>query len=243
MMYHGCAQSRKLLAHYRRCRSLRARHTGTGSTGINPTNTSSHHHCLVCSLVARQARTMLERKTASSSSSSSSAGAVSGKEPCAKKTPSQRIVSYTVSTEAYAGVSARRGSLAKMPPPPPKLGLWSRGGVGAVSSLDSLARLYETAKQLDGDEHDNPVMYGRERAVSDADVVHYKTEQQSGDHSDDEQRPVLRRERSASCGTVPNALRKRNCGCQLTCETIEEEPESTKAKLEDMGEFSIDLAR
>jgi hypothetical protein len=187
---------------------------------------------------------MLERKTASSTSSSS-VGAVPGKETCAKKTPSQRIVSYTVSTEAFAGVSARRGSLAKMPPPPPKLGVWSSGvgGVGTVSSLDSLARLYETAKQLDGDEHDTPVAYGRERAVSDADVFHYKTEQQSGDHSDDEQRPVLRRERSASCGTVPNALRKRNSGCQLTCETIEEEPESTKAKLEDMGEFSIDLAR
>ena len=188
---------------------------------------------------------MLERKTASSISHSSSVAAVSTKEPCAKKTASPRKVSYIVSTEALVGVpAARRGSLAMMPPPPPKHGEWSSGGVGAVASLDSLARLYETAKQLDGDEQDDvPVKYGRERAVSDAEVFHFKTEQHSLDSDDEQLRPVLRRERSASCGTVPNSLRKRNSRSQLTCETIEEEPETTKAKLEEMGEFSIDLPR
>ena len=184
---------------------------------------------------------MLERKTASSISNSSSVAAVSTKEPCAKRTASPRKVSYTVSTEALVGVMARRGSLAKMPPPPPKHGDWS-SGAGAVASLDSLARLYETAKQLDGDEEDEPVKYGRDRAVSDAEVFQFKTEQHSLDSSD-EPLPILRRERSASCGTVPNSLRKRNSRSQLACETIEEEPDTTKAKLDEMGEFSIDLMR
>ena len=79
MMYHGCEQSRKLLAHYRRCRTLRSRlATGSNAPSMMSGNSSSNnsssstkqqsasstlssHHCLVCSLVARQARTMLER--------------------------------------------------------------------------------------------------------------------------------------------------------------------------------------
>lgn len=130
-----------------------------------------------------------------------------------------------------------------MPPPPPKQGEWSgAGSAAAAASLDSLARLYETAKQLDGgegEEEEEPVKYGRERAVSDAEVFHYKTEQQNSD-SMDVQQTVRRRERSASCGTVPTSLRKRNSSTQLSCETIEEEPESSKQKLE---EFSIDPAR
>lgn len=223
MIYHGCDQSRKLLAHYRRCRSARARQAG-GSNGTSSSPTISHHHCLVCSLVARQARTMLERKVAPSGPA-----AASTKESCAKKAASPRKVSYTVSTEAFSGSVVRRGSLAKMPPPPPKQGEWSGAGVGAVASLDSLARLYETAKQLDGDEEEEqPIKHGRDRAVSDAEVFQYKTEQgNSGiDSMEDDQQPVLRRERSASCGTVPSPMRKRNSRSQLSCETIEEEPEA-----------------
>jgi len=170
---------------------------------------------------------MLERKVAPSGP----AAGASTKEPCAKKMSSPRKVSYTVSTEAFSGSVVRRGSLAKMPPPPPKQGEWSGGAgvVGAAASLDSLARLYETAKQLDGDEEEEqPIKHGRERAVSDAEVFQYKTEQENSgiDSMEDDQQPVLRRERSASCGTVPSPMRKRNSRSQLSCETIEEEPES-----------------
>jgi len=45
--YHGCHQARKLLAHHRRCRDVRAKR-------------GQQHFCLVCSLVARHARNLLE---------------------------------------------------------------------------------------------------------------------------------------------------------------------------------------
>jgi len=245
MLYHGCDQSRKLLAHYRRCRSLRARQAGSSSGGggsnakrretpVASSPTSSHHHCLVCSLVARQARTMLERKSSPSTTTST-------KGSCAKKTSSPRKVSYTVSTEAFA-TAERRPSTMKMPPPPPKQGEeW-----GAAASLASLAHLYETAKQMDGDEEEEivPSTKGRNRAVSDAEVLHLKTE------GTDEQ-PALRRERSASCGNVPTGMRKRNSSTQLSCETIEEEPEPPSSKIKasalaedmDTDNLPIDLAR
>jgi hypothetical protein len=122
MCYHGCDQSRKLLAHYRRCRQLRlaakARSpTGGGGAAMDASssastgsgNAAAAHHCLVCSLVARQARTFL--LTPNSTSSATTTTAKRGK-------PGQRTgkqVTYAASTT---------------------------GG-------DSLSRLYGIAKQLD----------------------------------------------------------------------------------------------
>ena len=52
----GCQDARKLLAHYRRCRDIRARQAQ------NPASKSQHQHvCLVCSLVARHAKFSLDR--------------------------------------------------------------------------------------------------------------------------------------------------------------------------------------
>lgn len=62
LSYHGCDQSRKLLAHHRRCKALRTkRHSPTSpSSSTRPTvAAATQHYCLVCSLVARQARTLL----------------------------------------------------------------------------------------------------------------------------------------------------------------------------------------
>lgn len=53
----GCQDARKLLAHYRRCRDIRARQAQ------NPSIRSQQHVCLVCSLVARHAKFTLDRKT------------------------------------------------------------------------------------------------------------------------------------------------------------------------------------
>lgn len=60
---NGCLQARKLLAHYRRCRSIRARQMGQGASGKGP------HVCLICSMVARQARSLLDSNASKSSSS------------------------------------------------------------------------------------------------------------------------------------------------------------------------------
>jgi len=55
--HKGCQDSRKLLAHYRRCRDIRARQ----SQNPTATNKSQQHVCLVCSLVARHAKFTLDR--------------------------------------------------------------------------------------------------------------------------------------------------------------------------------------
>lgn len=51
--YEGCLQARKLLAHYRRCRNIRARQVTSPSH-------KGQHVCLICSMVARQARSLLD---------------------------------------------------------------------------------------------------------------------------------------------------------------------------------------
>jgi hypothetical protein len=53
--HQGCQDARKLLAHYRRCRDIRARQAQ------NPSARLQHHVCLVCSLVARHAKFTLDR--------------------------------------------------------------------------------------------------------------------------------------------------------------------------------------
>lgn len=61
--HHGCQQARKLLAHYKRCRTIRSRQMS--QLGGSRTAGSSQHNCLVCTLVARQARTILDRGSSS----------------------------------------------------------------------------------------------------------------------------------------------------------------------------------
>lgn len=227
MEYHGCDQSRKLLAHYRRCRSIRARQVQARSASLTEV-----HHCLVCSLVARQARTMLDRKGSAQGSSSSNSSKVPS---CIKRpnTSSRKIApsSYVLSA---AGtdllVPERRASMAKMPPPPPRSGV----------STDSLARLYETAKQME-----EPKDRGRQRSVSDADTMStlYKASLLQ-----DEDKKEQRRERSASCGTAPvcTTVARKDGSSPPTCDTILEEDvneASTKTpELTDL-ELPIDLAQ
>jgi len=209
---------------------------------------------------------MLERKASAPMSGGNSTHASGGGKSamtCVKKAAVPRKVSYTVSTEAFArGGSPRRNSLARMPPPPPKQHQGEAGSAaGAAASLDSLARLYETAKQLDGDDSGgedtaaaNYHKKGRNRAVSDAELLpqkrhYYQTEdEQMMQTQDNEEEEVVRRERSASEGHMPAAQQQRNASTlPSSCETIQEEPESpSKARatleLEDR-EFPIDLAR
>jgi hypothetical protein len=204
MQYHGCDQSRKLLAHYRRCRSLRARQHANGSNStsrqqrrdpanaVANTSPNSAHHCLVCSLMARQARTELERTKVTTSSayatqtSTSGVAAASIKPNHYKKKGSAaattRKVSYVLSAveaEALTSTSRRGKSPSMMPPPPPR----SNGTAGNFSAegspLDALSRLYATAKHLEqsnDDECDDPAIvaptpHRRERAASDAEVL------------------------------------------------------------------------
>ena len=182
MMYHGCEQSRKLLAHYRRCRTLRSRlatgsHSNANNNNTKPQFTSANlsHHCLVCSLVARQARTMLEQRTAPPPNTTTngmnvfkaSSTNVKRNLSSSSATTRQKMTSYTVlSTSAneihllngrngYTGSRNSEDSPAlKMPPPPPRTmnpmtNAQNNDGNNGSNFNDALARLYATAKQLD----------------------------------------------------------------------------------------------
>jgi hypothetical protein len=92
--FNGCQQSRKLLAHHHKCRELRAKQAGRRTK-------ASQHVCLVCSLVARQAKNVLEGVT----------------RKCNLK--KQVIASFTL-TDTIPPTLHRRDSNAAMPPPPPR---------------------------------------------------------------------------------------------------------------------------
>lgn len=94
--FNGCHQSRKLLHHYLKCRELRAKQAGMGRR-----TKTVQHVCLVCSLVARHAKNVLEGSARKSS---------------AKK---QVISSFTLSEPGPDG-NGRRDSAVAMPPPPPR---------------------------------------------------------------------------------------------------------------------------
>lgn len=241
MLYHGCDQSRKLLAHYRRCRSLRARQAGSGIG--KQQHPSLSHHCLVCSLVARQARTMLERSSPPSMSGSVFKSSTTNvKKGSSTSSVSLRKVSYVLSAgeaDVLNGVSSisnrnvQPNSAMKMPPPPPRTSMITtsnsaaNGDVNGGSSSDLLARLYATAKQLDTDDPADsaPSQTQRERSVSDTEMLDHTIVSMNGD---DTNNLVLtgavdtdfHRMRSASCGSKPVA----SINVSLSpCETILEE--------------------
>jgi hypothetical protein len=127
--YHGCAEARQLLAHYKRCRSIRARQVGGGGTAHlcppapsalagSSSRPQQQHVCLVCSLVARQARSMLEKTNNRNSSSgspgshsscSSSSSVASSSSTSLRKPGSRKVV-----VSSYVLPSA----VDIMPPPP-----------------------------------------------------------------------------------------------------------------------------
>ena len=94
--YNGCHQSRKLLSHHQKCREVRAKQAGMGRRTM-----TVHHVCLVCSLVARHAKSVLEGSSRKSNS---------------KK---QAIASFTLA-EPGPPALVRRTSAVTMPPPPPR---------------------------------------------------------------------------------------------------------------------------
>lgn len=105
--YHGCDQARKLLAHYRRCRAIRAKQVGQAP---GRRDLSRQHVCLVCSLVARQARSTLERSSTSSARSSTVS--------TTKKVSSRKVVSSFMLNSDNEIVPLVKKSI--MPPPPPR---------------------------------------------------------------------------------------------------------------------------
>lgn len=109
----GCQDARKLLAHYRRCRELRSRQTSSGLR--------TQHVCLVCSLVARQARGSLEKSRSSSPKSRKlckrfiPAISLSTDKPV--EAPVQRTNAFPAIPTASMDPSPQNGAFLDMPPP------------------------------------------------------------------------------------------------------------------------------
>lgn len=100
--FKGCEQSRKLLSHYRRCRSIRAHQAGQ----LSHRRDSTVHHCLICSLVARQARSLLDRPASSPKV-----------KPCGLAKPAD----YKAAVPSFAISSSISDSCNEgMGPPPPR---------------------------------------------------------------------------------------------------------------------------
>ena len=94
--HKGCNDSRKLLAHYRKCREIRARQAGQHPR-------IQQHACLVCTLVARQARSMLDMT------------------PSSQRKPNRKHSINSVSNNLEARLSFHRNSkeASMVPSPPP----------------------------------------------------------------------------------------------------------------------------
>ena len=104
--YRGCEQAKKLLAHYRRCKDLRAR-----SRNLK----QQPYVCLVCSLMARHARSLLEGNLQKSSMSKTErwrARIIDAKQP------SEHRDQLGIKIKTAKKVD---GENSLMPPPPPRL--------------------------------------------------------------------------------------------------------------------------
>jgi hypothetical protein len=128
----GCNETRKLLAHYRKCRDIRNRQQvgllGRRSQQQQPQ--PDHGSCLICSLVARRARGMMDRTT-----NTVGGGVIRGKD--ASVPSSYHDARFGVEggsadpySHAYDRAPAprvtpsfeRTPSMTLMPPPPPRYG-------------------------------------------------------------------------------------------------------------------------
>lgn len=214
--HYGCDQGRKLLAHYKRCRSIRARQIG--QTGARR-DASQHHVCLVCNLVARQARSILERPKVGASSSATAT---------VRKNGSRKVISSFMLDSSNQVVEVGSPKLMPppkmMPPPPPRLlgmqGVAAAGGqqrdvwssqqshrLEGMTSRDAPAEP-RVLKTDNGSEDGKPVSYARDRSYSQVERV------QPSVHS--------HRPRSLSLGT---ALSPAGSTASSNCDTILEEGE------------------
>ncbi|KAL3822936.1 hypothetical protein ACHAXA_011651 [Cyclostephanos tholiformis] len=121
----GCNETRKLLAHYRKCKDIRTKQVGLGRRSLLQSDQGS---CLVCSLVARYAKGMMDR---TSNSGGGGGGAIQGKNKAVASLISSSFDAKFNVGKGLADSSADRArktpfertpSMTLMPPPPPRYG-------------------------------------------------------------------------------------------------------------------------
>jgi hypothetical protein len=210
-LYNGCEQSRKLLAHYRRCRTIRATQAGQLAGRQH-----REHYCLVCSLVARQARSML-RPTSSSHHAKASVAP-------RNKTNNGSSISTSTNFSFLLGSAVHTGHNAKMPPPTarrrfmsPKIAdesiasmlLDLKGSSTTSTTTTTITPSIGLPRSFESAEDD----FIRTTAAAAA-AAHHRA--RSASHAEPNETVVATRRRSVSCGG----------GAHDGCETIEEDEES-----------------
>jgi hypothetical protein len=246
--HKGCDDARKLIAHYRRCREIRARQTGQPAK-------VQQHVCLVCTLVARQAKGVLDRTRSISPRKPNSKHVISAATP-------QLMRPRSTSPNRSSGkqpvpLSEPSTAPMQMPPPPPRLPQLSNG-MGApktyvspatqsqIQSMDySISSTSSPAydSSMLGKSLDTAGGFFRRRAES-LDIRRSSTtmpehdmlpeqhgeppeydptlerELKSGEDIEDSSQFTHRRRRSASC----HVLSTTSAGSPGGCDTILEEP-------------------
>lgn len=111
--HEGCAQSRKLLAHYKQCREVRAKQ----AMNMKRTSKAQPPACLVCSLLARQVRTVIDSSGKSNPSALSRKPSSTGN----KKVLAPFTMKQNPNTSSVVVPGLIHGAGKEdMPPPPPR---------------------------------------------------------------------------------------------------------------------------
>lgn len=212
--HRGCLQGRKLLAHYKRCKSIRAKQLGQSHLRRDLTQ---QQLCLVCNLVARQARSILEcgRPSSCINTPPSSSGSATS---TVRKTSSRRIISSFMLDSSNQVVEIPTQSLMPppkmMPPPPPRAkappqesSLQSRSSFPLTQRAGALSAGACSGNQAQGTRTVSFQGTGRGRAYSHSE----------GHHAS----PQFQRPRSQSLG----AALAQEAYSHVECATIDEEGE------------------
>lgn len=124
MQYKGCVDARKLILHYRRCRDIRARKNS------GPVN-SEPHFCLVCSLVARNAKSKSRSISPTTSTKKQLMPSANARCTPVGQPPKQQLFkqelrvrprsfSFSEIGRTAAKPTVPRELIKTMPPPPPR---------------------------------------------------------------------------------------------------------------------------
>lgn len=127
----GCHETRRLLAHYRRCKDIRTKQVGLGRRSLvqpdhpRGSSSTSTSFCLVCSLVARYAKGILERTSNSGGCITQGKGSSLLSSSLDGKFNIERGLSHFDNHQAlrlFPRIERTNPSMTLMPPPPPRYG-------------------------------------------------------------------------------------------------------------------------
>mmetsp|Transcript_31929 Transcript_31929/g.95614 ORF Transcript_31929/g.95614 Transcript_31929/m.95614 type:complete len:477 (-) Transcript_31929:108-1538(-) len=145
--FNGCLQAKKLLSHYRRCRDIRARQAR--QPPAKRLLRQQQHSCLVCSLMARHARTVLD---ASGKAIPSSICISSNKETKRAEHPIPHKYRDQCSSSGDEQHSSSP-SIQAMPPPPPRLPHQLNQHSRTLNEVSPSIRLSSPIPSLDTADH------------------------------------------------------------------------------------------